>query len=578
MAPSAINRELLTTYEGLHISAICTAVRFVDDAQNHCAHFVNHVLGISEPLSCGQLLGRPGAAANVRVHETFALCPTVGKFEDRPADPCFAFVVQRSAVDLATRKMQNVPKKHIGILCDGEIWHYSNAQRRVVRQLPAQFAQHFSGDGFALFFGTFPAAARALTVPTALANEAPDTELPELKRGMRDNVDVAVWQQFLIVRQLLTGPNIRTLLDGSFGPNTEDATEAFQISVGLPANGVVDAATNVAAVQQGFAPRIAAVKRKALTTVTPAMTDAAVDALHRLGSVSVFYTEEMLNIGGQRIVARLEPHKHLEGTQLRFWHRGITLYSFEGNAVAPAAPPLTPIAAGSGSPGESSSLAAVGHAGMDTSTYPGDSIMAELRAKTNLVWTGFYLAPAPSHPGTSWMGKRALLLQQGWGLAPLYVGQQESGPGSHHVSAAQGTLDGDNAVALAQQAGFPAGSIVYLDVETGGPLSTAMRGYVQNWCARLSAGGFVPGAYLSHTSADSTRQAVPGLKLWVFRVRTADTNTEKDPPFRSSLPSESGVADAIAWQWAQNCKIAAGGGGHQLVDLDTASTADPSRA
>ncbi|HKO49292.1 MAG TPA: hypothetical protein VJV79_16275, partial [Polyangiaceae bacterium] len=61
MAPAAISRELLGTYEGLHISGICNAVRFVDDAQNHCAHFVNHVLGIDARLTCGQLLGRPGA-------------------------------------------------------------------------------------------------------------------------------------------------------------------------------------------------------------------------------------------------------------------------------------------------------------------------------------------------------------------------------------------------------------------------------------------------------------------------------------------------------------------------------------
>jgi hypothetical protein len=175
------------------------------------------------------------------------------------------------------------------------------------------------------------------------------------------------------------------------------------------------------------------------------------------------------------------------------------------------------------------------------------------------------------------MGKRNVLLGQGWGLAPIYVGQQESGPGSHHVDAAQGELDGTNAVALAQQAEFPPGTVLYLDIETGGPLSAAMRDYLQRWSARVKASGFVPGAYLSHTTADSARTAVPGLKLWVFRVRTADTNTEKDPPFRDSPPGDSGVTDAVAWQWAQNCRIASASGA-QLVDLNTATTSDPSRA
>ncbi|HSC85923.1 MAG TPA: hypothetical protein VLC09_01580 [Polyangiaceae bacterium] len=31
------------------------------------------------------------------------------------------------------------------------------------------------------------------------------------------------------------------------------------------------------------------------------------------------------------------------------------------------------------------------------------------------------------------MKKRNTLLAQGWALAPIYVGQQESGPGSHIV-------------------------------------------------------------------------------------------------------------------------------------------------
>ena len=204
--------------------------------------------------------------------------------------------------------------------------------------------------------------------------------------------------------------------------------------------------------------------------------------------------------------------------------------------------------------------------------------MAELRASTNLVWTGFYLAPAPSHPGTSWMKKRAVLLQQGWGLAPLYLGQQEAGPGSHQVSAAQGDADGADALVLAQKAEFPSGTIIYLDIERGGPLSAAMREYVQRWCAQVKAGGYVPGAYLSHLSAASARQAVPELVLWVYRIKQGDFGVDKEAPFRDPPPSDSGVLGAVAWQWAQNCKIPAPvPGGKQLVDLDVASTADPSR-
>jgi hypothetical protein len=47
----------------------------------------------------------------------------------------------------------------------------------------------------------------------------------------------------------------------------------------------------------------------------------------------------------------------------------------------------------------------MGHAGFDRLTYPGDDMMQLLYDKTNLSWTGFYLAPAPSQPYAGWMTK-----------------------------------------------------------------------------------------------------------------------------------------------------------------------------
>jgi peptidoglycan hydrolase-like protein with peptidoglycan-binding domain len=320
-APS-IGRALLQGFENRHISAICTEVRFVDDTQNHCAHFVNHVLGFDFPLTCGGLLGRPGAAANIRVHETFARCPAVGEFDARPADaPCFAFITKRTAVDLAARTMANIPKKHIGIYCDGEIWHYSNTRDKVVRQRPEAFAKHYTGAGFALFFGTFPEGAHTVAAPPA-SQAKPSL----LGSGLTDDVDVAVWQQFLILRGLLFGKPIRKLLDGEFGPMTEEATEAFQVSAEIPVTGKVDEKTNEAAMVRGFIPRQRARRRTPLAKVTPAVADAAQAVLKRLGPTRVFYTEELVDVGSRSLIARLEPHKHATGPKLRYWHRGVTVY------------------------------------------------------------------------------------------------------------------------------------------------------------------------------------------------------------------------------------------------------------
>ncbi len=97
-------------------------------------------------------------------------------------------------------------------------------------------------------------------------------------------------------------------------------------------------------------------------------------------------------------------------------------------------------------------------AGFDRLDYPGDTFMKTLYDETNLCWCGFYLAPAPSQgKGTSWMTKRSYLEQIGWGFAPLYLGQQTSGAGSHTVTAAQGKIDAQDAAKLAATAGFDTG-------------------------------------------------------------------------------------------------------------------------
>ena len=61
-----------------------------------------------------------------------------------------------------------------------------------------------------------------------------------------------------------------------------------------------------------------------------------------------------------------------------------------------------------------------GFAGFDSGDYPGDPVMDWLKAHTNLVWCGYYLAPAPSHCGTSWMGTRAAIVGRGMGITPIY--------------------------------------------------------------------------------------------------------------------------------------------------------------
>lgn len=150
----------LQKVEGKRIDAICDCA-YHSNAENHCAHFVSHALGLDFGFTCKNMTGKgiKGAkGANIRVHEIFPRCRQVGKWSDRPAHltVCLAFVTSVTNVDLATKKMVNVPKKHIGIYNSRSIWHYSNTTDKVVRQSPEQFARHYAGSDIGVFYGEIP--------------------------------------------------------------------------------------------------------------------------------------------------------------------------------------------------------------------------------------------------------------------------------------------------------------------------------------------------------------------------------------------------------------------------------------
>ena len=214
------------------------------------------------------------------------------------------------------------------------------------------------------------------------------------------------------------------------------------------------------------------------------------------------------------------------------------------------------------------------HAGFDTSGFPGTARMATIKSTTNFEWCGFYLK-APSHPDSGWMPHRADLVAQGWGLAPLYVGQQTIGPGGHDNTAARGTIDGNDAIAKLRSAGFPPNTFVFLDLENGTPFPPAQRAYVAAWAAAIETDGtFKPGIYCSHVLADAVHALVPSARLWVFKVPTTDPHHVPGPPFPSPAPSGSGFAAAHIWQLDQNGQATLGGSSMK-IDLDSALTADP---
>jgi hypothetical protein len=215
------------------------------------------------------------------------------------------------------------------------------------------------------------------------------------------------------------------------------------------------------------------------------------------------------------------------------------------------------------------------HAGFDISGFPGTSKMATIKSTTNFEWCGFYLGPAPSHKNQGWMPHRADLVGQGWGLAPLYVGQQTIGPGSHIVTKAQGTIDGNDAVSLLRGAGFPPNTFAFLDLENGMPFPPNQAAYVAAWVKAIEDDGtFKPGVYCSHRLANAVHALVPSARLWVFKVPTTAKHPVPGPPFPNPDPSGSGIAAAHIWQ-LDPIGQAVLAGTSMTIDLDSARTADP---
>jgi hypothetical protein len=96
-----------------------------------------------------------GPAANLRVQEIFPRCTSVGTWDSRPTSvtSCLVFITKDSNVNLTTKVMANVPRKHIGIFLNGSIWHYSNTRGKVVKQTPSEFSTHYPSPHNTMFFG-----------------------------------------------------------------------------------------------------------------------------------------------------------------------------------------------------------------------------------------------------------------------------------------------------------------------------------------------------------------------------------------------------------------------------------------
>lgn len=196
--------------------------------------------------------------------------------------------------------------------------------------------------------------------------------------------------------------------------------------------------------------------------------------------------------------------------------------------------------------------------GFDRNDYPGDDALPILRKSFS--FTSYWLGPPPGEKQSTWLGKRALLQSHHFGFVVLFNGKATREITSQKEAIRQATAQAQQASKLAQQEGFPQGTVIFLDVEEGGRLPPHYHEYLQAWADALTQAGFQAGLYcsgipvsegagVSITTADDIRAHMGSRQIafWVY-------NDACPPSFGGSLsspapnPSQSGTAYAAIWQ------------------------------
>jgi hypothetical protein len=213
---------------------------------------------------------------------------------------------------------------------------------------------------------------------------------------------------------------------------------------------------------------------------------------------------------------------------------------------------------------------ACGRAATEPGLQNEESKVADVAAQVAQVAATVTGQPSPCHKDDSWSGQRQKLVDMGWGLAVVYVGQQTWGRTPHTptpqqiarmmssgktcnadlISGERGRIDADDAIAATLKEGFPERSIVFLDIERMETMPQAMRDYYRAWAKRLLEDGrYRPGAYVHKHNAETVHDdlkaefAAAGVneepRLWVASGRGFE---------EGKAPQDVGFAFAGVWQ------------------------------
>lgn len=239
--------------------------------------------------------------------------------------------------------------------------------------------------------------------------------------------------------------------------------------------------------------------------------------------------------------------------------------------------------------------------GFDRNEYPGDAALPILRKSFS--FSGYWLTPPPNTTQNTWAGKRNALREHGFGFLLLAGARSASGIQSDPDEKA--LTDAREAARNAARDGFPAGAVIFLDVEEGGRLPAQFHAYLRSWADELARHGFKAGVYCSGMpvndgngrkiiAADDIRANMGQRKISYWVVNDACPPSHGCALVDLVGPTASGEEFASVWQFVrsprstetasecpgyakdENCYAALDAAHHWHLDLDVANSPDPS--
>jgi hypothetical protein len=138
------------------ITRICNNALAKSTTENHCAHFVCHVMRwntIPGAATCNRMTfaDRNNYGVHIRVNEVFNAAPNRHAWPagGKLSDPALVVATIASNVQHSSGFSPRIgehSRKHIGIHYQGQIWHYSTAHVQVFADTPQQFRTRKAGD------------------------------------------------------------------------------------------------------------------------------------------------------------------------------------------------------------------------------------------------------------------------------------------------------------------------------------------------------------------------------------------------------------------------------------------------